>query len=77
MTKRLRGHTSVPMLTNRLKHLRRDHQLTQEELAQAIGVIRQTIIAIEYNKYQPSVVLALKLARYFHCSVEDIFQLKD
>ena len=63
------------MLQNRIKVLRAENDLTQEELAHAIGVIRQTIIAMEQNKYQPSVVLALKLAAFFHVSVEDVFQL--
>ncbi len=65
------------MLQNRLKVLRAEHELTQQQLAEAIGVIRQTVIAMEQNKYQPSVVLALKVARYFKVSVETIFQLSD
>ncbi len=63
------------MLQNRIKVLRAEHSLTQQELAEGIGVIRQTIIAMEQNKYQPSVVLALKLAHLFKVKVEDIFQL--
>ena len=63
------------MLINRLKILRAERDLTQQQVAEAIGVIRQTVIAIEQNKYQPSVVLALKLGRYFKVPVEEIFQL--
>ena len=63
------------MLQNRIKVLRAEQDLTQAQLAEMIGVIRQTIIAMEQNKYQPSVVLALKLAQYFRVSVEEIFQL--
>ena len=63
------------MLQNRIKVLRAERDLTQAQLAEMIGVIRQTIIAMEQNKYQPSVVLALKLAQYFKVSVEEIFQL--
>jgi putative transcriptional regulator len=63
------------MLTNRLKELRVERDLTQQQLAEGIGVIRQTVIAIEQNKYQPSVVLALRLAAFFGTSVEAIFQL--
>lgn len=63
------------MLQNRIKALRAEHNLTQEELARAIGVIRQTVIALEQNKYQPSVVLALKLAAFFKIPVEEVFQL--
>ncbi len=64
------------MLHNHLKVLRAEKNITQEELARSIGVIRQTIIAIEQSKYHPSVVLALRLARYFDVPVEQIFQLK-
>ena len=63
------------MLQNRIKVFRAEQDLTQQQLAEAIGVIRQTVIAMEQNKYQPSVVLALKLAKYFKVSVEEIFQL--
>ena len=49
--------------------------LTQEELAEKVGVSRQTIIAIEKGNYTPSVLLALKIARTFKISVEDIFSL--
>lgn len=51
------------------------YPLTQEELAHKAGVSRQTIIAIEKGNYTPSVMLALKLARIFKTSVEDIFTL--
>jgi putative transcriptional regulator len=47
--------------------------ITQEALAEAVGVSRQTIIAIERGNYSPSVLLALKIARVFKASVEDIF----
>jgi putative transcriptional regulator len=65
------------MLANRIKVLRAEHNLTQQELAEEIGVIRQTVIAIEQNKYQPSVVLALRLASFFKVRVEEIFQLTE
>jgi putative transcriptional regulator len=65
------------MLTNRLKTLRAERDLTQQQLAEGIGVIRQTVIAIEQNKYQPSVVLALRLAAFFETPVETIFQLSE
>lgn len=48
--------------------------MTQEELAEKIGVTRQTIIAIESNKYLPSLGLAFKIAKIFDARVEDIFQ---
>jgi len=53
------------------------HDMTQADLAEAIGVSRQTINAMEKNKYVPSTVLALKIARLFKKSVEDIFFLDD
>ena len=50
-------------------------QLTQEELAEKVGVSRQTIIAIEKGKFNPSVKLALTMADFFNCTVEDLFHL--
>ncbi|MFD2245789.1 helix-turn-helix transcriptional regulator [Pontibacter ruber] len=64
-------------MKNTLKVERAIHNLTQEELAKKIGVSRQTINAMEANKYVPSTVLALKIARVFSKSVEDIFSLED
>jgi len=52
-------------------------EVTQQQLAQAVGVSRQTIIAIEKGRYTPSVLLALKIAKYFGLKVEDIFELKE
>jgi putative transcriptional regulator len=66
------------VLENKLKEFRFNHsQITQEELANALGVSRQTILAIEHGKFNPSVVLALRLARFFEARVEDIFILKE
>ena len=59
--------------TNSLNVLRNERDLTQEELADAVGVSRQTIISIEKGRYVPSVVLALQIARFFKVRVEDIF----
>jgi putative transcriptional regulator len=64
-------------LENRLKEIRQDRGLTQESLAQATGVTRQTIIAVEQGKFRPSVELALRLARELDVSVHDVFWLKD
>lgn len=64
------------MLQNRIKVFRAEHNLTQQELAEALDVHRQTIIAMEQNKYQPSVGLTLKMAEYFGTTVEKIFQLE-
>jgi len=54
--------------------LRKKRHVTQEEVASAVGVTRQTIIAIEKGNYTPSVLLAIKLARFFNTSVEDLFK---
>ncbi len=64
-------------LENRLKEIRQQRGLTQESLAQAIGVTRQTVIAVEQGKFRPSVELALRLARELEVSVHDVFWLKD
>jgi len=58
---------------NKMKVYRAMHDLTQEQLADKIGVTRQTVIAIESNKYLPSLALAFKIARLFKVRVEDIF----
>ncbi|HOB34706.1 MAG TPA: helix-turn-helix transcriptional regulator [Bacillota bacterium] len=60
-------------MKNKLRELRKERNLTQEELARILGVTRQTIIAIENNKYDPTLRLALKIARFFSVSVEEIF----
>ena len=52
-----------------------EQHIPQEELAKAIGVTRQTIIAIEKGNYTPSVLLALKIASYFHTTVEKLFTI--
>lgn len=62
-------------MKNKIKIERAIHNLTQEELAQKIGVSRQTINALEANKYVPSTVLALKLSQLFGKSVNDLFEL--
>jgi len=64
-------------LDNRLKELRARFDLTQEELAQRVGVTRQTIIAIEGKRYNPSALLALKIAEVFDLPLEEVFWLKD
>jgi len=60
-------------LKNCIRELRKERGATQEELAQAVSVTRQTIIAIEKGNYTPSVLLALKMAKYFNTSVELLF----
>lgn len=63
-------------ISNCVRRLRFDHgEMTQEQLAERVGVTRQTIIAIESGKYTPSLPLAFRLARVFNRSIEDIFTL--
>ncbi|QWL31172.1 helix-turn-helix transcriptional regulator [Rathayibacter toxicus] len=60
-------------MKNVLAELRQSKNLTQEQLAAAVGVTRQTIISIEREKFNPNLALAYKLAKEFDCRVEDIF----
>lgn len=64
-------------MQNTLKIQRAIHNLTQEDLAKAVSVSRQTINAIEKGKYAPSTILALKLATYLKKPVEELFRLED
>jgi putative transcriptional regulator len=61
---------------NKLRMLRRMNELTQEQLGDALGVTRHTILAIENGKYEPSIALALKVASYFKLPLEEIFWLE-
>lgn len=60
-------------MKNRLKELREELNLTQEELASKVGVSRQTIISLEKGRYSPSLVLAFKLAMVFGLKIEEVF----
>jgi putative transcriptional regulator len=64
-------------LCNRLRQVRLQKRLTQESLADAVGVTRQTIIAVEKGKFVPSAKLALELALALDVSVQDLFWLED
>jgi putative transcriptional regulator len=65
-----------PLLTTRIRELRFEHgQMTQQDLADRLSVTRQTIIALEAGRYAPSLLLALRMAKFFNVTVEDIFQL--
>lgn len=64
-------------MTNRIEALRRERGIRQGDLAQALGVSRQTVISLEKGKYNPSLVLAFRLARYFAMPIEDIFDDSD
>lgn len=60
-------------MKNRLEEIRKERGIKQEELAAALEVSRQTIGSLENGRYNPSIILAFKLARYFNMRIEDIF----
>ena len=60
-------------MKNRLEELRRERGLNQDELARALRVSRQTIGSLENGRYNPSITLAFKIARYFGLSIEEVF----
>ena len=60
-------------MKTRIQELRKQNKVTQEELALALGVTRQTIISLENGKYNASLQLAFKISRFFGKSIEDIF----
>lgn len=64
-------------MKNRIKELRKNRGLRQEDVADQLGVTRQTINAIENDKYNPTLELAMKLAKFLNTKVNDIFQLED
>ena len=63
-------------MKNKIKELRKAKGLRQEDLAEVLNVTRQTIIAIENNKYDPTLELAMKISTFFGLSVNDIFSLE-
>jgi len=66
----------APHVVNRVKELRTDRGWTQQQLADAVGVSRQSVNSIERNRYVPSLVLALTFAQVFRCTTEKIFTLE-
>ena len=64
-------------MKNKIKVYRAMHDLTQETLADKLQVTRQTILAIEKRKYDPSLELAFKIAEFFDVKIEDVFQYKE
>jgi len=70
--------TMKPELKNNIRRLRFDHNgITQQELAERVGVTRQTIIALEANRYAPSLLLAYRIARFFGVQIEGVFQVDE
>ena len=60
-------------MKNRLEQLRKEQGLKQDELAEILEVSRQTVSSLENGKYNPSILLAFKIARVFQCTIEDVF----
>ena len=66
-------HGKEEALKNRLEELRKERGINQEQLAEALEVSRQTIGSLENGRYNPSILLAFKISRYFGLPIEDIF----
>ena len=64
-------------MQNRIAELRRARRVTQEELGEAVGVTRQTIISLENGRYNASLLLAHRLARYFGLTIEELFLFEE
>lgn len=64
-------------MKSKIRELRKQRKLSQEELAEAVGTTRQTITSIEVGKYTASLPLAYKIAHYFGMSIEDVFDFSD
>ena len=64
-------------MNNRIKELRKEQNITQDELGSAVGVTRQTVISLENGKYNASLQLAFKIAKYFNRSIEEVFLFEE
>ena len=64
-------------MNNRIEAIRKERGIKQEEFAKALGVSRQTISSLETGRYNPSILLAYKIARYFDLRIEDVFLFED
>ena len=64
-------------MRNRIAELRRERRITQEELGAAVGVTRQTIISLESGRYNASLLLAHRIARYFDLNIEELFLFEE
>ena len=64
-------------MKNRIAQLRKEGRITQEELAEAVGVTRQTIISLENGRYNASLLLAHKIAKYFGMTIEEVFLFEE
>ena len=64
-------------MNTKIQTLRKERKISQEELALAVGVTRQTITSLETGKYTASLILAYKIAKYFNLTIEDVFDFTD
>ncbi|MGX6969535.1 helix-turn-helix transcriptional regulator [Vagococcus bubulae] len=64
-------------MKNNLANIRKEKKMTQQDLASVLDISRQTIISLEKGKYNPSIILALKIGNFFNIPVEDIFLLEE
>ena len=64
-------------MKNRIEDLRKEKGIRQDEFAKHLGVSRQTISSLENGRYNPSILLAYKIAKYFECSIEDVFLFEE
>ena len=74
---RLQSNVGGVSIRSKIRELRKQHRLSQEELAMAVGTTRQTITSIEVEKYTASLVLAYKIAKYFGLPIEEVFDFSD
>ena len=64
-------------MKNRIEEIRKERGILQEEFAKALGVSRQTISSLENGRYNPSIMLAYKIARYFDMTIEEVFVFEE
>ncbi len=64
-------------MKNRIEIIRKEREILQDEMAKALGVSRQTISSLENGRYNPSIMLAYKIAKYFGMTIEDIFVFEE
>ena len=64
-------------MKNRIEIIRKEREILQDEMAKAMGVSRQTISSLENGRYNPSIMLAYKIAKYFGMTIEDIFVFEE
>ena len=64
-------------MKNKIENIRKEQGILQDEMAKALGVSRQTISSLENGRYNPSIILAYKIAKYFGMTIEDIFVFEE